>query len=94
MIRQTKIVIIVHLLVVFFLIGRFKRLILTPSFTSDISDAFIIVIMTAINCCLTYMIICYMFIKLKGPEFKERYESVIISNANRLLKEFANMKGL
>ena len=40
------------------------------------------------------MIICYMFIKLKGPEFKKRYECVIISNANRFLKEFANMKGL
>ena len=43
---------------------------------------------------LTNMIICYMFIKLKGPEFKERYECVIISNAKRLLKEFANMKAL
>ena len=34
------------------------------------------------------MIIGYMYIKLKGPEFKERYECVIISYANRLLKEY------
>ena len=40
------------------------------------------------------MIICYMNIKFNGPEFEERYKCVIISNANRLLKEFANMKGL
>ena len=49
--KTTKIVIIVHLLVVFFLIGRFKTVTLTPSFARDVSDAFIIVIMTAINCC-------------------------------------------
>ena len=39
--KTTKIVKIVHLLFVFFSIGRFKR---------DVSDAFIIEIMTAINC--------------------------------------------
>ena len=49
--KTTKIVIIVHLLVVFFLIGRFKRVTLTPSLARDVSDAFIIVIMTAIYCC-------------------------------------------
>ena len=36
---------------VFFLIGRFKRVTLTPSFARNVSDAFKIVIMTAINCC-------------------------------------------
>ena len=49
--KTTKIVIIVHLLVVFFLIGRFKRITLTPSFARDVSESFIIVIMTAIYCC-------------------------------------------
>ena len=42
----TKIVKIVHHLVVFFLIGRYKRVTLTPSFACDVSDAFIIVILT------------------------------------------------
>ena len=40
--KTTKIVIIVHLLVVFFLIGPFKRVTLTPSFARNVSDAFII----------------------------------------------------
>ena len=67
---------------------------LTPSFARDVSDAFIIVIMKAINCCFNkYDHLLHVY-QIKRAEFKERHECVIISNANRLLKEFANMKGL
>ena len=88
--KTTKLALIVLLLVVFFDSGASKGVSLSPYFGRGVSVAFIIVIMTEINCCSNKYDHPLHVFQIKRARIQREFRM----RDNHLLKQFAHFKGI